>query len=73
MRSQTPATENITICAGIPSGSSAPEGGSSFPDTAIDMAKVIRGRGINPIFEVPKEDRQYVSHNAADVWLQFFR
>ena len=32
------------------------------------MAKVIRERGFNPIFEVAKEDRKYVSHNAANIW-----
>ena len=37
------------------------------------MAKVIRERGFNPVFEAPREDRRYVSHNAADVWLPILK
>jgi hypothetical protein len=60
----------IVICAGIPGKPGlAVEGGKPYPDTAIDMAKVIREHGLTVSFEDDREKRKYVEHKATDVWL----
>jgi hypothetical protein len=40
-----------------------------YPDTAIDLAKVLRARGISVTFEDERSRRGEVSHKAADIWL----
>ncbi len=42
---------------------------SIYPDTAIDLAKVIRQDGYAVVFEDPEDRRMFVSHKAADIWL----
>jgi hypothetical protein len=60
---------DITICRGVPGAVVSKEDEALLPIETIDMVKVIRERGFNPVFEDADDDRRYVSHNAADVWL----
>lgn len=60
----------ILICAGIPDKPGlVVEGGRPYPETAIDVAKVIRERGLTVSFEDERDHRKYVEHKAADVFL----
>lgn len=40
-----------------------------YPDTTVDIAKVLHERDIPVTFEHDREKRQYASLNAADIWL----
>src|SRR5262245_29205041 len=45
------------------------ENGRPYPATAIDLAKLIRERGLTASFEDEADQRRYVQHNAADIWV----
>lgn len=66
-----PEELSITICAGMPSlpGYTVDSGKFPYPDTTIDVAKVIAAHGITVSYEHDRENRQYASLNAADIWL----
>lgn len=66
----TSSESQILICAGIPGNPNLKvEGGRPYPETAIDLAKVIRERGLTVSFEDERDHRKYVEHKAADVFL----
>ena len=66
----TSGESQVLICAGVPGMPNlAVEGGRPYPDTAIDLAKLIRERGLIVSFEDEAGRRRYVQHNAADIWL----
>lgn len=61
---------HILICAGIPGNPDLEvEGGRPYPETAIDLAKVVRERGLTVSFEDERNHRKYVEHKAADIFL----
>lgn len=66
----TSRESQVLICAGVPwIPTLAVEGGRPYPDTAIDLAKLIRERGLTVSFEDERERRKYVEHKVADVFL----
>lgn len=40
-----------------------------YPDTTIDLLKVMRSYGVDASFSEPRENRVDVAHRNADVWL----
>jgi hypothetical protein len=60
----------VLICAGVPGMPNLVVGdGSPYPATAIDLAKLLRERGLAVSFADEADQRKYVQHNAADVWV----
>jgi len=39
-----------------------------YPDTTIDMVKVLRERGLDPQLLEPREERRYAGHKALEIW-----
>jgi hypothetical protein len=66
----THSESQVLICAGIPGKPGLTvEGGKPYPETAVDLAKVIREHGLTVSFEDERQERKYVEHKAADVFL----
>lgn len=61
----------IKICAGLPGlpGFSADAGKFPYPDVTTDLVKVLRERGIAISYQHGRQERQYASLNAADIWI----
>ncbi|WP_157062967.1 hypothetical protein [Actinopolyspora mortivallis] len=58
----------IRFLPGIPGGSAEPAT-NPYPDTALDLMKVMRTHGADVDYSHPPEDRADVAYRSADVWL----
>ena len=60
----------VRVLAGLPRSLTTPDGVDVvYPDTTIDMIKVMREVGLNVEFADPEAARTLVGHKAFDVWL----
>jgi hypothetical protein len=61
----------VEILAGMPSlpAFTADSGKFPYPDTTVDIVKILRERSLEVSFEHSRDQRQYASLNAADIWL----
>jgi hypothetical protein len=59
----------VLVLPGLPGNLTKPVGEQAvYPDTTIDMVKVLTEYGLEPEF-VDHEERTLVSHKALDIWL----
>ena len=61
----------VRFLPGVPGLGLAPEvrNANAYPDTAIDLLKVMRSYGADVEFSQPRDQRVDVSHRDADIWL----
>lgn len=65
------APPGVTVLPGVPNmpGLKVDDGVVPFPDTTTDFVKLIRQRGIQVEYAVPKDQRVYVGHKAFELWV----
>ena len=65
------ASSGFVVLPGVPNmpGLTVDEGVTPFPDTTTDFVKVLRARGADIRYSLPREERRYVGHKAFELWL----
>lgn len=64
----TSGLAHVTVVAGMPT-TQGRNSGNVMPSTTTAFAKLLREQGFEVDVAVPKEEREYVDLNSAEIWL----